>query len=143
MKKFLVSSVILLMSITTAFSQSKVDYNEYEVLANSGNITVVAKEKDYRMIVGPIKKPTAVFILGHSKELVENKFERLLVTCGNDKYSKKNRDISFCGIPLHYSVIGNGNAEQYTFVGDLDNVKFLISKEDILTIKGQLAEYNK
>lgn len=138
MKKLLVSSVILLMSITTAFSQSKVDYNEYDVLANSGNITVVAKERDYRMIVGPIKKPTAVFILGHSRELAENKFERLLVTCGNDKYSKKNRDIYFCGIPFHYSVTGNNNAEQYSFVGDLDNVKFVLAKEDILAIQEQL-----
>ena len=138
MKKILVSSVILIMTITTAFSQNKVDYNEYDVLANSGNITVVAKKRDYRMIVGPIKKPTAVFILGHSKELAENKFERLLVVCGNDKYSKKNRDISFCGTPLHYSVIGKNNEEQYSFVGDFDKVKFVLAKEDILAIKGQL-----
>lgn len=140
MKRLLVGLTILIVSITTAFSQNKVDYNTYDVIANSGNITVVAKEKDYRMIVGPIKKPTTVFLLGYSNEFAKNKIERLLTVCGNKKHSKKNRDISFCGIPLHYSVIGNGNAEQYSFVGDLDNVKFVLTKEDILSIQGQLAE---
>lgn len=143
MKRLLVGLTILIVSITTAFSQNKVDYNTYDVIANSGNITVVAKEKDYRMIVGPIKKPTAVFLLGYSKEFAENKFERLLTVCGNDKHSKKNRDISFCGIPLHYSVIGEGDAEQYSFVGDLDKVKFVLAKKDILEIQKQLENNNK
>lgn len=143
MKRFLLVCVILVLSFLTASSQSKIDYNTYDVIASSGNITVVAKEKDYRMIVGPIKKPTTIFLLGYTTEFAETKIERLITVCGNDKHSKKNRDISFCGIPLHYSVIGTGDAEQYSFIGDLDKVKFVLAKKDILEIQKQLENNNK
>lgn len=143
MKRVLLVCVILVLSVFTAFSQSKVDYNTYDVIASSGNITVVAKEKDYRMIVGPLKKPTTVFLLGYTTEFAETKIERLLSICGNEKFSKKDRDISFCGVPLHYSVIGEGDAEQYSFIGDLDKVKFVLSKKDILEIQKQIEDNNK
>lgn len=40
----------------------------YDVIAKAGNVTVLVKDNDYRMVVGSLKKPKATFLLGYSKE---------------------------------------------------------------------------
>lgn len=52
--------VMLVTLVVTAFAQ-KVDYSQYNVVTQKGNVTVVERDgKDYRMVVGSMKKPQKV-----------------------------------------------------------------------------------
>lgn len=58
--------------------QGMVDYAEFEVLGRRGDVTMVVKDDDYRMVVGKMKKPGAVLLLGYSREQAQQRFLKLL-----------------------------------------------------------------
>ena len=91
----------MLLTITlSAFTQRTIDFTTYDIIAKAGNVTVLAKDNDYRM-VGALKKPKTTFLLGYSKEQATQKFERLLEITDNYNYSKAGRQINFGGIGFH------------------------------------------
>ena len=90
------------------------------------------------MVVGSLIKPKTVFLLGYSKEQASLKIKRLIRICGDDKYIKENRRVFFCGIVLHCSVKDKDGHEQYTFVREDEELKFVLEKEDLLVIKEDL-----
>ena len=134
MKRLLLISSILISTFMSAFAQ-KVDYTKYDVLAKSGNVSVVVKDSDYRMVVGSLTNPSKVFLLGYSKEQASQRFEDLLKSADNDNYTRTNRQISFCGVGLLLSIKGAGDNEQYTFVEEGKFTKFLLTKTDLLYFK--------
>lgn len=115
MKRLLTISVILISAVVSAFAQ-KVDYTKYQVLAKSGNVSVVVKDSDYRMVVGSLTQPKKVFLLGYSKEQAAQRFEHLLEVADNDNYTRTNRQITVCGVGLLLTIKGTGDDERYTFV---------------------------
>lgn len=62
MKRFLLVLLVLVTSIT-AYSQ-KVDFTTYDVVAKAGDVTIIVKDNDYRMIVGSVKKPKLNMMMG-------------------------------------------------------------------------------
>jgi len=128
----------LLISTALPALAQKVDYRTFDVIAKSGNIFIVVKDSDYRMLVGSINKPKTVFLLGYSKEQASLKIKRLIRICGEDKYIKENRRIFFCGNVLHCYVKDKEGQEQYTFVREDDELKFVLEKRDLLVIKEDL-----
>ena len=136
---YLLLTCALLISIACPGFAQKVDYKTFDVIAKSGNISIVVKDNDYRMVVGSLNKPKTVFLLGYSKEQALLKMKRLIRICENDQYTKENRRISFCGIVLHCSVKEKDGQEQYTFVREDDEVKFAIDKEGLIEIKEAMA----
>lgn len=101
----------LLISTALPAIAQKVDYRTFEVIAKSGNISIVVKDNDYRMVVGSINKPKTVFLLGYSKEQASLKIRRLIRICEND---------------------------QYTFVREEGAVKFVLKRGDLLVIREAL-----
>ena len=134
MKRILTTSAILISAIVSAFAQ-KVDYTKYEVLAKSGNISVVVKDNDYRMVVGSLTQPKKVFLLGYSKEQATQRFEDLLKAADNDYYTRTNRQICFCGVGLLLTIEGTGDNERYRFVEEGKFTRFVLSKSDLLQFK--------
>ena len=130
MKRLLLISSILISTFMSAFAQ-KVDYTKYDVLAKSGNVSIVVKDSDYRMVVGSLANPNKVFLLGYSKEQASQRFEDLLKSADNDNYTRTNRQISFCGVGLLLSIKGTGDNEQYTFIEEGKLTKFLLTKTDL------------
>lgn len=97
MKKLLLCVVVIALSAITLLAQ-KADYTKYDVITQANDVSVVVKDNDYRMVVGPLKKPKTVFLLGHSKDQVAQRFKQLLEQVDNKNYSKKNRSVFFCGL---------------------------------------------
>ena len=89
MKKIMMLCVMLVTMVGTAFAQ-KVDYSQYNVIVQKGNITVVEKDnKYYNMLIGPVKNPKKVLYLGHNKDLASGHFDRLIEIMTNDKINQK------------------------------------------------------
>lgn len=134
MKRLLLISSIIISTFMSAFAQ-KVDYTKYEVLAKSGNISVVVKDNDYRMVVGSLAQPKTVFLLGYSKEQATQRFEDLLKAADNDYYTRTNRQICFCAVGLLLTIEGTGDNERYRFVEEGKFTRFVLNITDLLQFK--------
>ena len=142
MKPFnLIFACALLILIACPGFAQRLDYKTFDVIAKSGNVSILVKDKDYRMVVGSLNKPKTVFLLGYSKEHALLKVKRLIRTCENDKYTKDKRQISFCGTALHCSVKNKSGQEHYMFVREDDEVKFALNKDDLLVIEEVLEKH--
>lgn len=132
---YLLFTCALLISIALPALAQKVDYRTFDVIAKSGNISIVVKDSDYRMVVGSLIKPKTVFLLGYSKEQAALKIKRLIKICENENYVKKNRRVTFCTIGIHLSVKEKDGKEWYTIVREDDGAKFIIVKEALQSVK--------
>lgn len=110
----------------------------YDVVAQKGNVTVITKDNDWRMIVGSLKKPKQIFLLGYSKEQAANSIDRIIEIGRDDRYTKKNRNISLYGISMRITITGSGNSENYQFVTDVSKVKFSLTFKDCNVIKAAI-----
>ena len=137
MKPILLALTLLIATAIPGFAQ-KVDYRTFDVVARSGNIAVVVKDNDYRMVVGSLIKPKTVFLLGYSKEQAALKIKRLIKICENENYVKKDSRVSFCTVVLHLSLKEKDGKERYTIVREDDGTKFIIVKEALQSVKGAL-----
>ena len=59
MKKLLLVWVMVFGLGMPGWGQGMVDYAEFAVLGTRGDVTMVVKDDDYRMVVGKMKKPGA------------------------------------------------------------------------------------
>ena len=139
MKKLLLFTLLMLNALST-FAQKTIDYTTYDIIAKASNVTVLVKDNDYRMVVGSLKKPKATFLLGYTKEQASKRFESLLEITSNNNYSKSERQVFFCGQSFHLAIKGSGDKERYSFTKYGDNVKFELSKQDVLTFKESAAK---
>lgn len=73
--------------VVTAFSLKMIDYTTDDVMAKAGNVTVLVKDGDEHMAVGPLKRPKATFLLGYTKEQAAQRYERLLETTSKENCS--------------------------------------------------------
>lgn len=83
---------MLVTMVVTAFAQ-KTDFTTYDVIAKAGDVTIIAKDNDCRMIVGSVKKPKLNMQMGHSKEQAASKIDRIL-DFSKKGYTKKDRNVS-------------------------------------------------
>ena len=113
------------------FAQKTINYTTYDVIAKAGNVTVLVKDNDYRMVVGSLKKPKITFLLGYTNEQAAQKFERLLEITGYENYSRDDRQFNFCGVGFHLAIKGSGDKERYYFAKDGEKIGFDLSKSEI------------
>ena len=113
------------------WGQGMVDYAEFEVLGKRGDVTMVVKDNDYRMVVGKLKKPGAVFLLGYSREQAQQRFVKLMKELEREYQPGQSRSIVFCGRLLHYSTSGKGEKTVYTFQIDGKKDQFSLSKKGL------------
>lgn len=139
MKKLLFL-IILLTATLAAFAQ-KVDYTTYEVVAKAKDVTVVAKDNNWLMVVGSLKRPKLELHLGYTNEQAASKIDRLLEACSNEKYTKDERPVYFCGLMLKMKVTESGEDERYLFRVDNSKMKFKIERFEFLFIKNTIQTY--
>lgn len=106
MKRILITCIILILSVVTSLAQNAIDYTKYEVLAQRADVSIVNSGKDYRMVVGPLKKPKTAFLLGTSKELAASKIEKLVDVAEKCQKDKEIDAFLFCGIYISASATG-------------------------------------
>lgn len=69
---------MLVTMVVTALAQKTIDFTTYDVVAKAGDVTIIVKDNDYRMVVGSLKKPKLNMVMGYSKEQAASKIDRIL-----------------------------------------------------------------
>lgn len=141
MKRLITVIILFITTIASVFAQ-KVDYTTYNVVAKTKDVTVVVKDNNWMMVVGSLKKPKLEFHLGYTNEQAASKIDRLLESCSNEKYTKDERPVYFCGVMLKMKVFGSGENEQYLFKNDNNKMTFRLERSELFTIKNTVQTYN-
>ena len=139
MKRILLVLLVLVTSIT-AFAQKTVDFTTYDVVAKAGDVTIIMKDNDYRMIIGSVKKPKLNMVMGYTKEQAASKIDRIL-EFSNESYTKKDRNVSVCGVMFILNITGEGDNEKYHFIAVDKKGKFELSVKDCLQFKKNLLKF--
>lgn len=130
----------LLLTITlSAFAQKTIDFTTYDVIAKAGDVTVIVKDNDYRMVVGSLKKPKLNMLMGYTKEQAASKIDRIL-DFSKEGYTKKNRNVSVCGVLFLLTITGEGDNETYHFEASDLKGKFDLSVKDCKQFKKAIQE---
>lgn len=138
MKKVLLTVLMLVVTIISAVAQ-KVDFTTYEVVANAGDVSVIVKDNDYRMVVGSLKKPKLNMVMGYTKEQAASKMDRIL-DFSKGSYIKKGRIVSVCGVMFRLNINGEGADEKFHFAVVNQKVKFELSQKDCVYLKQSLID---
>ena len=121
--------LFLLLHATSMLAQTT-DLTTYNVVAKSGNVSIIVKDNDYHMIVGSTKKPNLNMTMGYSKENAIS-FIDYILDFSNDDYTKKNRNVSMYGVMFLLTITGQGDNETFHFVESGKKVKFALSTKDL------------
>ena len=111
-------------------SAQTTDLTTYNVVAKSGNVSIIVKDNDYHMIVGSTKKPKLNMTMGYSKENAIS-FIDYILDFSNDDYTKKNRNVSLYGVMFLLTITGQGENETFHFVEPGKKVKFALSTKEL------------
>lgn len=133
MKKILFSTLLLLVT-TISICAQKIDFTTYDVVAKRGDVTIIVKDNDYRMIVGSVKKPKLNMLMGYSKDQAINRIDCIL-DFSKEGYTKKNRNVSVCGVMFLLTITGEGEKETYHFEASDIKGKFDLSVSDCKQFK--------
>ena len=137
MKRILV--LLVLITSITVFAQKTVDFTTYDVVAKAGDVTIIVKDNDYRMVVGSFKKPKLNMLMGYSKDQAVSCIDRIL-TFPRENYTKKNRNVSVCGVMFVLNITGEADNEKYHFDATDKKCKFDLSVSDCKHIKQSIQE---
>ena len=129
----------LLLHATTMLAQTT-DLTTYDVVAKSGNVSIIVKDNDYHMIVGTTKKPKLNMTMGFSKEQAISFVDRILDFSSED-YTKKNRNVSLYGMMFFLTITGQGEHETFHFVEPGKKVKFALSTKDCIQFKKSIEDH--
>lgn len=138
MKKIILI-MLLMLNTVSMFAQNKIDFTTYDVVAKAGDVTIIMKDNDYRMIVGSVKKPKLNMVMGYTKEQAATKIDRIL-DFSKEGYTKKNRNVSVCGVMFLLTITGEGDNEKFHFEASDLKGKFDLSVNDCKQIKQSIQE---
>lgn len=138
MKKVLLIAILIVSSVVSAFAQ-KTDFTTFDVVAKAGDVTIIVKDNDYRMIIGSVKKPKLNMLMGYSKDQAINRIDRIL-DFSKENYTKKNRNVSVCGVLFLLTITGEDANETYHFEASDMNGKFDLSAKDCLMFKKSIED---
>lgn len=94
------------------------------------------------MVTGSLKRPKLDFLLGGSKDQALGNIDRLMQKCTNEKHTKADREVRFCGVPLFATIVHSGEeSEQYLFVAKHVKAKFFLTKTDCIEIRQDIEGY--
>lgn len=94
------------------------------------------------MVTGSLKRPKLDFLLGVSKAQAVGNIDRLMQKCTNEKHTKADREVLFCGVPLFATIVHSGEeSEQHLFVAKYVTAKFSLTKTDCLENRQAIEGY--
>lgn len=139
MKKVLMICVLLTTMIVSAVAQAT-DFTTYDVVAKAGDVTIIVRDNDYRMVVGSLKKSKFNMVMGYTSEQAASKIDRIL-DFSKEGYTKKNRNVSVCGVMFLLNITGEGNSDKYHFTAVDKKGKFDLSVNDCKQLRQSILEY--
>lgn len=141
MKKVIMICAMLVTMVVTAFAQKTTDFTTYDVVAKAGDVSIIVKDNDYRMVVGSLKNPKLNMIMGYTKEQAASKIDRIL-NFSKENYTKKNRNVSVCGVMFLLNITGDGDNKKYLFAAVDKHGWFDLSLRDCKQLKQSILEYS-
>ena len=132
---------LFLLLHANGMSAQTTDLTTYDVVANSGNVSIIVKNNDYHMIVGATKKPKLNMTMGYSKEHAIS-FVDYILDFSNDDYTKKNRNVSMYGMMFFLTITGQGENQTFHFVEPGKKVKFALSTKELNHFKKSIENQN-
>ena len=126
--------LLFLLLHATSMSAQTTGFTTYDVVAKSGNVSIIVKDNDYHMIVGTTKKPKLNMTMGYSKENAIF-FIDYILDFSNDDYTKKNRNVSLYGVMFLLTITGQGENETFHFMEPGKKVKFALRTKDLYHFK--------
>ncbi len=133
--------LLFLLLHATSMSAQTTDLTTYNVVAKSGNISIIVKDNDYHMIIGATKKPKLNMTMGYSKENALS-FIDYILDFSNDDYTKKNRNVSLYGVMFLLTITGQGEHETFHFAEPGKKVKFALSTKDCIQFKKAIENHD-
>ena len=131
---------LFLLLHTTNMSAQTNNLTTYEVVAKSGNVSIIVKDNDYHMIVGSTKKPKLNMPMGYSKEHAIAFVDRVL-DFSSENYTKKDRNVSMYGMMFFLAITGQGENETFHFVEPEKKVKFTLTTKDLNQFKKLIEDH--
>ena len=131
--------LFFLLNATSMSAQTN-NLTTYDVVAKSGNVSIIVKDNDYHMIVGSTKKPKLNMTMGYSKENAIS-FIDYIFDFSKDNYTKKNRNVSMYGVVFFLTITGQGENETFHFVEPGKKVKFALSTKDLNNFKKSIEDH--
>ena len=123
MKKLIILMMLMLNAVSM-FAQKTTDFTTYDVLAKAGDVSIIVKDNDWRMVVGSLKKSKLNMLMGYSKEQAVSTIDRIL-DFSKSNYTKNNRNVSVCGVMFLLTITGDGDNEKCHFDAT-DKISILI-----------------
>ena len=130
--------LFFLLNATSMLAQTT-DLTTYDVVAKSGNVSIIVKDNDYHMIIGSTKKPKLNMTMGYSKENAIS-FIDYILDFSKDNYTKKNRNVSLYGVMFFLTITGQGENETLHFMEPGKKVKFALSTKDCIQFKKSIED---
>lgn len=140
MKKLLMVFVLILNAVSM-LAQNTIDFASYDKVGKTGDVTIIVKDNDYRMVVGTLKKPKHNMVMGYTKEQATSKIDRIL-DFSYESYTKKDRNVSVCGVMFLLNITGESDNENYYFVAVDKKVMFKLSVKDCNELKESILNYS-
>ena len=131
--------LFLLLHTTSMLAQTN-NLTTYDVVAKSGNVSIIVKDNDYHMIIGSTKKPKLNMTMGYSKEHAIS-FIDYILDFSKDNYTKKNRNVSLYGVMFLLTITGQGEYETFHFSEPGKKVKFALSTKDLNQFKKAIENH--
>lgn len=138
MKKLIVLMVLMLNAVSM-FAQKTVDFTTYDVVAKAGNVSIIVKDNDWRMVVGSLKKPKLNMVMGYTKEQASSTIDRIL-EFSKSNYTKKERNVSVCGVMFLLTISGEGENEKFHFDATDKKTRFDLSVKDCKSFKDYIEQ---
>ena len=133
---------MLITMVVTAFAQKTINFTTYDVVAKAGDVSIIVKDNDYRMVVGSLKKPKLNMVMGYTKEQAASKIDRIL-DFSNENYTKKGRNVSVCGVMFILTITGEADNVKYHFESVDKKGKFDLSVSDCKQLRQSIEGYSK
>lgn len=139
MKNWVLLMAVLLTASFNAFGQG-VDFSTYELVAKQGNVSIIAGNNEYRLIVGSTKKPKASLFLGVHPEAAAAQLERISVQGKKENPSGEERVFLLCGEPFSMKTSGADSLMVYSFRAVNGPAKFSLSEKDVRAFKKAILQ---
>ncbi len=139
MKKLII--MLLMLNAVSMFAQKTIDFTTYNVVAKAGDVSIIVKDNDYRMVVGSLRKPKLNMVMGYTKEQAASKIDRIL-DFSKEGYTKKNRNVSVCGVMFLLNITGEGDNETFHFAALDKKRKFELSVIHCKQLKHSIYNYS-
>ncbi len=137
MNKLVLLVVTLLLACGSVFGREG-SFATYELVARRGNVSLVTKGGEYRMLVGIGRRPHRSLLLGTTPETAASQFNRISEMGSNENYTNRRRMVPLCGEIFFLTVSGHKDAKHYSFRGIDRRIRFELSEEEVRELREEI-----